>query len=198
MVIMTSKQTKPRAENDFYPTPIKLATDIVWEYANGFNGMTVLDPGCGDGSFGYAINFVLEDNVSRIDGVDIVERKLQEEELNPYKKIYYEDFLTFKNKIDYDLVIGNPPYSLAEEFVRKSIDCLDDGGRILFLMKLAFLESKKRTRGLFKELPPSHVHVLAGRPSFDGTGRTNDYAFAVFEWNKGYHGKTVLDWFDWN
>ena len=38
-------------------------------------------------------------------------------------------------------------------------------------------------------------------PSFDGSGRTNDYAFAVFVWDKmdmHYREDTRLYWFDWS
>jgi hypothetical protein len=55
---------------------------------------------------------------------------------------------------------------------------------------------------LWKEFPPTGVHVLSGRPSFNGTGKTNDYAFAVFVWDKylmqDNPRNTILEWFDWD
>ena len=44
----------------------------------------------------------------------------------------------------YDIIIGNPPYSLAKEFILKSLDSLNDNGILIFLLRTAFLESKSR------------------------------------------------------
>jgi len=200
MVIITKKQTKPRAENDFYPTPYALARLIVGRFVTERPAFA-LDPGCGNGVFGYALQ--LASRTSTVCGIDIVKREWMIKNNCPYDRWWIDDYLSVDLGRKFDLIIGNPPYNDAEAFIRKSIALSTDKGKIIFLLKLAFLESKKRARGLFREFPPTEVSVLAGRPSFDGTGKTNDYAFAVFVWDVWHRNTHPLEapkitWFDWN
>lgn len=90
-------------------------------------------------------------------------------------------------------VVGNPPYGLALEFVRRSLDIVRDGGTVAFLLRLAFLSSAKR-KAFFVENPPKNVYVLSKRPSFTKDGRTDgaDYAFIV--WEKGFKGAPSIGW----
>jgi hypothetical protein len=93
----------------------------------------------------------------------------------------------------YDLIIGNPPYSLAEEHVRLCLGLLADGGQLVFLLRLAFLESAKR-EALWREHPPERVDVLTRRPSFTHNGKTDSAAYAVFRWRNGHVGAPELGW----
>ena len=93
----------------------------------------------------------------------------------------------------FDLVMGNPPYYCAELCVRKGLDALVDGGHLVFLLRLAFLEGKGRAAGLFTEHPPKLVCVCPGRPSFY-EGKSGMTAFAFFLWQKGWSGETQLNW----
>lgn len=61
----------------------------------------------------------------------------------------------------YDCIITNPPYSLAEEFLRKSLEIAPV---VCFLLRLNFLGSQKRAAFLSKN--PPDVYVLSERPSF--------------------------------
>lgn len=202
MVIITSRQTKPRRENDAYCTPQDLANNIVKRlvpfepliHLPPVHPLKILEPSCGNGAFTKAIKSYYCNSI--VTGIDLVTPITN----NTCVDIFYQkNFLEFTTNDKYDLVIGNPPYKCAEEFVRHSFDLLGDYGQILFLLKLAFLESKKRYDFFRHSHTPAKVHVLVSRPSFDGTGKTNDYAFAVFHWVKGIPGKinTELDWFKW-
>jgi len=130
-------------------------------------------------------------------GVDI--HKYETEDI--YDKVMVEDFLSndFIPGKGYDLVYGNPPYLHAEEFVRQGLKV---SRNVYFLLRLAFLESKKRHFGLFTEFPPKRVYVLSRRPSFFSTkdkGKTTDaISYAMFYWRKEYEGKPELDWLYWN
>lgn len=197
MVIITSKKTKPRPVNDFYRTPDALAERMVREFVcpHMRHEPFILDAGAGDGVFGRALRATINSRVKQhVDGIDIVAH-----ERAPYDNYYVQDFREYNPPRPYHFIVGNPPYKLAEEFVRHAFTLLAPGGKIIFLLKLAFLESKGRARGLFVDLPLEKVSVLAGRPSFDGTGKTNDYAFAVFVWcNTKTLAPARLSWLDWN
>jgi hypothetical protein len=104
------------------------------------------------------------------------------------------DFSDYQPEASFDLVVGNPPYSHAEFFIRRSLEMCGDGGVVAFLLRLAFLEGQKRRDGLFRECPPYEVAVCSKRPSFTGDGRTNATAFCVCYWRKGWSGKTELGW----
>ena len=92
------------------------------------------------------------------------------------------------------------PFFDAEMWVRKAISETRPGGWVVFLLRLAFLESIKRARGLWKEYPPTKVLTLASRPSFTLNGKTNSDAYAIFYWHVGNfdHSGYVGGWLDWS
>jgi hypothetical protein len=79
-------------------------------------------------------------------------------------------------------VITNPPYCLAEEFVRhsrKQCPCAD----LVFLLRIAFLASAGRLP-LWRDLGTPDIYVLPNRPSFTGNG-TDSADYAWFVWPPG-------------
>ena len=78
------------------------------------------------------------------------------------------------------MIITNPPFYLAEQFVRKSLSCAT---HVAMLLRLAFLETRKR-EALHEEFP-SDVYVLSRRPSFMSNGATDSCAYAWFVWGPG-------------
>ena len=99
---------------------------------------------------------------------------------------YHErcDFLQHDESCRFDVIITNPPFYMAEEFVRKSLRCAD---HVVMLLRLAFLES--RIREAFHEEFPSDVYVLSRRPSFLGNGKTDSSAYGWFVWGPGRGGR---------
>lgn len=68
-----------------------------------------------------------------------------------------------------DLVITNPPYDIATEFLSKS---LREGNCVVYLLRLNYLGSAKRA-GFLARNRPTHLYVLSERPSFvDSCGGT--------------------------
>lgn len=53
------------------------------------------------------------------------------------------DYLTWETDKKYDNIISNPPYSLGKEFVWKSIELLNDNGKLAMFLKVQFLEGDK-------------------------------------------------------
>lgn len=61
-----------------------------------------------------------------------------------------------------DLIITNPPYALALEFLEKAL--ASDAKQVCFLLRLNFLGSQRRAA--FWKKNPCDVYVLPKRPSF--------------------------------
>lgn len=80
----------------------------------------------------------------------------------------------------FDVIITNPPFSRAEEFVRKALSC---STHVVMLLRLAFLETRRR-EALHAEFP-SDVYVLSRRPSFMANGATDSCAYGWFWWGPG-------------
>lgn len=91
-----------------------------------------------------------------------------------------KDYFTHTWEHTPDIIITNPPFKLALEFLEKS---LAEADVCIYLLRLGFLESKKR-REFHKRNPPNHLIVLSERPSFvaGGTDKTA-YAWYVYDPN---------------
>lgn len=76
-------------------------------------------------------------------------------------------------------VVTNPPYSLAEEFIRHSRRSFPDA-ELVFLLRVAFLASAQRL-ALWRDIGAPDVYVLPNRPSFTGSG-TDSADYAWFRW----------------
>ncbi len=114
-----------------YYTPLPLAEMMVKLFANRTDCKNILEPSCGDGVFLDAL--IKADCVKQyadIEAVEIdgAEAKKVKERMKVYKnvKVINEDFFDFyranKESIQYDLILGNPPYiryQYLEEHQRK-------------------------------------------------------------------------------
>ena len=85
------------------------------------------------------------------------------------------------------LVITNPPFSLADQFILQSRR-LCPVAELVFLLRLGFLSSKDRMP-LWKEVGEPDLWILPNRPSYKTSkpGRldTDKYDYAWFIWPKG-------------
>lgn len=195
MVILTTKELPERAKDDTYLTPKELcraAISFLADHDPKFCPAYALDPGAGEGVWGMAVKEKWPDTV--VDCIEIRHIEWPPRTLNWLTKDYLNTFLYPV----YDLIIGNPPYKYAEEFVRKNLSELESGGYLMLLLRLSFLESQGRARGLYKQFPPKQVAISARRVSFTGNRKTNDTAYAIYLWQNGYRGETKLTWLDWN
>lgn len=167
-----------RRESDFYATPI----ESVYSFLDNFDGINptdhILEPSAGNGAILSALRSRGFHN--RITAVE-----LREEEKDLYffaDEVIYCDFLTMETDRRYDVIIGNPPYSLAQEFINKSLSLLRPGGKLIFLLRTNFLESEKRFKW-WQDKIPSGLYTLHKRPSFTGKG-TDATSYSWFVWYK--------------
>jgi hypothetical protein len=177
-----------RADFDLYETEPSLIMAATKQCVSHHYYRHILDIGAGDGRWGAIFADAARARVRPLTGVDI--RPLP-------KPVGYtdwygsQDFLTWSTSFKYDLIVSNPPYSLAEPIIRHAWDMLETSGTMLMLLRTSFLESVGRFDGLWAELWPSTVYVLARRPSFYGGGKTNGTSFSIFRWDKDEHNKPV-------
>lgn len=103
------------------------------------------------------------------------------------------------------LILGNPPFLLAEEHVRLALSRLghdtatEPQPRYLsFLLRASFLAGDKRARGLHLGVGGlRYVWHVVGRPSFTGDGKTDGAEYCVAVWQAGYRGPYEGGWLTW-
>jgi hypothetical protein len=83
----------------------------------------------------------------------------------------------------FDMIITNPPFNQALPIIQKAINDVVDGGFVIMLLRLNFLESKGR-RLFFEEFMPRDIFVHPTRISFTPDGKTDSIAHAHFVWRK--------------
>lgn len=115
----------------------------------------------------------------------IVANEIREEEYdnlinNGADQVFIGDFLNEKLNIEPSVIITNPPFSIAKEFIVK---CRTDypNAKVIMLLRLAFLESKRR-KEFWDEHPVNHLYVLSERPRFINN-KSDATAYAWFVWD---------------
>lgn len=71
------------------------------------------------------------------------------------------DYLTTSMPL-VDLILTNPPFSLAQEFINKA---RTESDTVIMLQRINFLGSQTR-KDFWEKNPPTHLFVLANRPKF--------------------------------
>lgn len=179
---------KEREENDFYATDPVAIDKLLTVEKPSFN---IWECACGEG---HLLNR-LEELGFNVFGTDIVDRGCG---TTP------RDFFEFKkNQVGTNVdILTNPPYKYAKEFVLKALDLLADGRKVFMFLKLTFLEGKSRYKDLFSKFPPKFIYVFSERVLCAKNGEFEKMkqsggsavAYAWFVWQKGWKGKTIIDW----
>jgi hypothetical protein len=174
-----------RRADDFYRTEAHVTRAILGHLPR----LPVLDPCCGDGAILDAVHATWGTAPSALCGIELDETRA----LAVREKGYLcgaRDALGPESwpAAYRGLVVTNPPFSLAEEFVRRALtEIAPTGGTIAMLFRLAFLETAKRAS--FHVEHPSDVFVLSKRPSFTEDGKTDSCAYAWFVWGPNRGGR---------
>lgn len=168
-----------REVNDYYATEPK-AVELLLQKEN-FSSI-ILEPSCGEGH----ISRVLLDNGYAVKSSDLIDRGFGE----------VKDF--FEVDEFCGDIITNPPYKVALDFVKHSLDIIPEGSKVAMFLKLQFLEGKAR-KEFYKENPPKKIYVASGRLICAKNGEFEKYtssavAYAWFIWEKGYKGSPKIDW----
>jgi hypothetical protein len=109
------------------------------------------------------------------------------------------DFLLPNPRNNIGAIVTNPPFSLAQHFVEVA---LERAPLVVMLLRLAFIESERRSRILdggmlarilvfAKRLPMMH------RANYTGPKANSGMAFAWFVWSKNHFGPTMIERIRW-
>ena len=92
-------------------------------------------------------------------------------------------------------IVTNPPYQIATEFARHALDLAP---RVYLLLRLAFLESIRRT-DILEHRGLARVHVfrkrlpMMHRDGWTGPRASSAIPFGWFCWDRQHRGPTVID-----
>jgi predicted RNA methylase len=182
-----------RRRLDQYMTPRWAVTAILPELGPWIRSGLVLEPSCGRGDILTAIQ-TYQPN-AKVLGIDVdLDMAAEAQAANPRATVVCRDYLQLDLRamnLRPALIIGNPPYSMAEEFVTKALDDVASNGAVAFLLRLAFMAGQAR-EDLHKRLRPD-VHVFPKRPSFTDDGKTDATDYAWFVWHRA-RNHNVASW----
>lgn len=171
-----------RAEWDFYATDPR-AVDLLLDEEE-FT-LRILEPACWAGH----ISEKLKERSDFVQSSDIVDR---------WYGVVQDFFSRYEWMGD---IITNPPYSLAQEFIEHSLKITKPWAKIAMLLKLQFLEGKKR-KEFFRKHPPKIVYVHSERVmcaknwDFEGLKKSGGsaVAYAWYIWENGRKWEPVIRW----
>jgi len=175
---LTNRRIVGAGGADFYPTPA-WATHALIENET-FEG-EIWEPACGNGAMSKVLALA-----APVRSTDFYDRGFGDGRVN---------FTMAREEADN--IVTNPPYNLAETFVRVGTRLARK--KFALLMRLAFLEGAGRANSIFLVNPPARVWVFSERITFypagaerQGSGTT---AYAWFVWDRASPGGTELKWF---
>lgn len=178
---------------DAYYTKPDVARAIViklLEYGDIQPGECALDPCVGKGAFANALRSIDGISVTTIDEDPSVCSDITANFLGRHWLIERR----------WNVITSNPPFSLWQKFVERSVEVLDPRGTVAFLLRLGVLgRSLKQNRAEFlRNFPITTVDVLRPRPTFVGSGADNS-EYALFRWCPQDFGtsKATLGFLDW-
>jgi len=181
-----SGRGRKRVENDCYQTPGWAIRSILERLGPS---TLALDPACGDG---YILTELVNTGLHKqVVGFDIDPERAEQTTGFGGHMCVVRDALAASGWNEFgvpDLVVMNPPYALALEFVQRAInEVYQINGTVAALLRLNWLASKRRKE--FHINHPSDVYVLSRRPSFTGgthgKGATDATEYAWFVWGPG-------------
>lgn len=179
--------TANREENDFYATDPKATKMALSELEKYYDTSLweVWEPAAG---MGHISNTLKSEGVNVVKESDLIDRGIN---------ATIEDFLTTSDMGNANVIFTNPPYKIAEDFLKHFLEISDDNDLYIFLGRIQFLEGAKR-RKIFDENPPKYVLVHSKRINCWKDGKeikeSSAMCYAWFVFEKGYKGDTIVKW----
>ena len=185
------KNHKEREALDYYATPPKEVTNILETLGLDLKDKTILEPSCGGGHMVEGI--YKYDGRAQIIASDIMQRKnpfLVRDAVGDTIMYYYGtkyDFFSEDYPFDKaDIVIMNPPFSIAAPFIIHGLEIATE--KLIVFGRTKLVESKKRYEEIFSKFPPTDIYQYIDRVAcakngdFDNTSAIEAHAW--FIWDK--------------
>lgn len=173
---------------DYYITPTKDIVNFLGHLDNAVTldfsdeNQIVLDP-CAGGDENHQMSYPFAmKEYYKIPNTYLRTIDIREDSLADTKGDYLEMQLDYKPYC----IITNPPFNLALQFIQKALNDVRDGGYVIMLLRLNFLETKAR-KIFFDNYMPEYIFVHHKRMSFIEGGGTDSVAYAHYVWRKGYY-----------
>lgn len=191
--LMLAVNPKAKRETlDYYATDPHAVTKAIQVFEEIGLGPAVWECACGAGH----LSQELEKHGYSVRSSDIADRG--------YGAVL--DFLATDCHWDGD-ILTNPPFKNAAAFIEHAIDCVDDGRLAVFLLKIQFLETRKRselfTRCGLKYLIINSERVCCAKngefEAYFNRGKNGEYRggtqlYCWFVFQKGYTGEPTIKW----
>ena len=180
----SNHSNKERDLFDYYATPPSAVEELLKRETFSEN---IIEPSCGE----LNISKVLEAHGHQVKNFDILDRLKD-------GSIIEQDFLLENHYYPQSDIITNPPYEKATEFVYHSLNSIDEGQKVAMLLKLTFLETKKR-KALFLKYPAKKIYVFSYRIEClknniqQNKVGSSAVCYAWYIWEKGYQGPMTIE-----
>ena len=164
---------------NFYPTPKNLLRDItrnlqLWKYDG------ILEPSAGKGDICDFLKSKQEGLL--IDCIEI-NPELQATLKGKGYAVIHNDFLTFKPRTHYDLIIMNPPFDNGAVHLRKALGMQKEGGRIICILNAETLKNpySNERKLLVNELEKYQATISYREQEFSSAERATNVEIAVVD-----------------
>jgi hypothetical protein len=95
-----------------------------------------------------------------------------------------QDFFEWQTKAQFDVILSNPPFRIAQEFIEKAISLKPRF--VIMLLRLNYVGSQKRHE-FFRKNMAHRLYVIPDRPAFTknakGKWSTDSIEYAWFVWD---------------
>lgn len=181
-----------REEYDFYCTPMYTIRALM-ENFNMDPYRNILEPAAGDDALVAVMN-----NYKHADAI-IHTNDIRQETAAMHHFDYIHNLPGLEEALDAppDLIITNPPYRYAKEFIMNSLDLVAANGKVIMLLRINYLGAQTRHLWWQRVMPfLDEILVLSSRPKFtNGSSDATEYAWFVFNATPGepYAKTRVID-----
>lgn len=187
LAISDTKAALQDRKNDLYESPPEAVRALLTAETLP---RVIWEPACGPGS----IVRVLRATGRTVYATDLVDYQSSDQDNAGW------DFLSERQlPIGVEAIVTNPPFKNSNEFVAHALELCP---RVIMLLRLAFLESTRRTPILDGGYL-ARVHVFKNRlpmmhrDGWEGPKVSNPTAFAWFVWDRAHQGPTELHRLSW-
>jgi hypothetical protein len=166
---------------DFYETPVEAVDRFLAKWTPP--SKEIWEPSCGAG----AISNRLIQHGYRVTSTDLVDRGYGESGV---------DFFA-QTEMRAPVIITNPPYNISTQYVAHACSIAPVSA---FLLRLAWLEGRKRRKQVFERFNLSKVFVFSKRiprmhkPGYEGEKFTSTIPFAWFVFDFAHNGRPEIEW----